>query len=84
MIAWIYKYILRMLGTLINLFNGKKYNVMRNRVDSNNFSIQEFYIGVLIVALIIFLLPTLAMFYFVAFIQLLIIILAQQIILLIL
>ena len=76
MIAWIYKYILRMLGTLINLFNGKKYNVMRNRVDSNNFSIQEFYIGVLIVALIIFLLPTLAMFYFVAFIQLLIIILA--------
>ena len=75
-IAWIYKYILRMLGTLINLFNGKKYNVMRNRVDSNNFSIQEFYIGVLIVALIIFLLPTLAMFYFVAFIQLLIIILA--------
>jgi phosphatidylinositol glycan class Q protein len=73
-----------MLGTLINLFNGKKYNVMRNRVDSNNFSIQEFYIGVLIVALIIFLLPTLAMFYFVAFIQLLIIILAQQIILLIL
>jgi phosphatidylinositol glycan class Q protein len=74
-IAWIYKYILRMLGTLINLFNGKKYNVMRNRVDSNNFSIQEFYIGVLIVALIIFLLPTLAMFYFVAFIQLLIIIL---------
>jgi len=83
-IAWIYKYILRMLGTLINLFNGKKYNVMRNRVDSNNFSIQEFYIGVLIVALIIFLLPTLAMFYFVAFIQLLIIILAQQIILLIL
>lgn len=38
-VAWIYNYILNMLGTLINLFNGKKFNVMRNRVDSNNFSI---------------------------------------------
>ena len=38
-IAYIYKNILKMLGTLINLFNGKKYNVMRQRVDANNFSI---------------------------------------------
>lgn len=38
-VAWIYNYILRMLGTLINLFNGKKFNVMRNRVDSNAFSL---------------------------------------------
>ena len=69
-VAWIYNYILKFLRTLINLFNGKKFNVMRNRTDSNNFSIQEFYLGVLIVALIIFLLPTLAMFYFLAFIKL--------------
>jgi len=69
-VAWIYNYILKFLRTLINLFNGKKFNVMRNRIDSNNFSIQEFYLGVLIVALIIFLLPTLAMFYFLAFIKL--------------
>ena len=73
-----------MLGTLINLFNGKKYNVMRQRVDCNNFSIQEFYIGVLIVALIIFLLPTLAMYYFISFIQVVIVVLAYQIFLIIL
>ena len=68
-VAYIYNYILKFLITLINLFNGKKFNIMRNRVDSNNFSIQEFYLGVLIVALILFLLPTLAMFYFLAFIK---------------
>ena len=72
-----------MLRTLINLFNGKKFNVMRNRVDSNAFSLQEFYLGVLIVALIIFLLPTLAMFYFLAFIKLVISVLGLQICLLI-
>jgi len=59
-----------MLITLINLFSGKKFNVMRKRVDSNNFTIQEFYLGIIIVALIVFLLPTIAMFYFVAFIRL--------------
>lgn len=82
-VAWIYNYILKMLRTLINLFNGKKFNVMRNRVDSNNFSLQEFYLGVLIVALIIFLLPTLAAFYFLAFIKLVISVLGLQICLLI-
>ena len=59
-----------MLGTLINLFNGKKYNIMRQRVDSNKFDLSEFYIGVLIVALIIFLLPTLAIYYFADFLVL--------------
>jgi phosphatidylinositol N-acetylglucosaminyltransferase subunit Q len=82
-IAWIYNYILMMLRTLINLFSGKKFNVMRNRIDSNNFSIQEFYLGVLIVALIIFLLPTLAMFYFLAFIKVVISVLVMQICLLV-
>ena len=75
-VAWLYNFILKMLKTLINLFNGKKFNVMRNRVDYNHFSIQEFYLGVLIVALIIFLLPTLAMFYFLAFIKLVVSVLA--------
>lgn len=38
-VAYIYKNILKMLGTLFNLFNGKKFNIMRNRVDANDFSI---------------------------------------------
>lgn len=83
-VAYIYNYILSMLITLINLFNGKKFNVMRSRVDSNNFTIQEFYLGIIIVALILFLLPTIAMFYFVAFIRLMLSVLVMQICLLIL
>ena len=31
--AIVYKYILNMMGTLIRLFGGKKYNVLRKRVD---------------------------------------------------
>jgi phosphatidylinositol glycan class Q protein len=72
-----------MLRTLINLFGGKKYNVMRRRVDANNFSLQEIYLGVVMMALIIFLLPTLAMFYFLAFVRLIISVLAMQIALLV-
>lgn len=82
-VAYIYNNILSMLITLLNLFNGKKFNVMRNRVDSHNFTIQEFYLGVMMVALIIFLLPTLAMFYFLAFIKQMISVLFMQICLLI-
>jgi len=74
-VAYIYRCILRMLWTLHHLFNGNKYNVMRQRVDANSFNIQEFYLGVLIAALIIFLLPTLAMYYFMAFIALVLVVL---------
>ena len=74
-VAYIYKQIMRMLQTLHHLFNGNKYNVMRQRVDANSFNIQEFYLGILIAALILFLLPTLAMYYFAAFIALVLVVL---------
>jgi len=32
-VAMMYSYILEMLVTLINLFSGKKFNVLKNRVD---------------------------------------------------
>lgn len=32
-----YKFIIQMMITLIRLFGGRKYNVIRKRVDSNNF-----------------------------------------------
>jgi phosphatidylinositol glycan class Q protein len=34
-----YTFILQMTGTLFRVFNGKKYNVLRKRDDSNNFQI---------------------------------------------
>lgn len=81
--AVVYKYLLEMFGTLMRLFRGKKYNVLRKRLDGNNFQIQELYLGVLIVSMIIFLAPTIAMYYYVCFITLILSILILQTVLLI-
>ena len=64
----IYKYFLRMSATLFKLFLGSKFNVIRQRVDSNHFQIQEMYLGVLMITLVIFLTPTIAMYYYFCFI----------------
>jgi phosphatidylinositol glycan class Q protein len=82
MIAIAYKYTLRMIGTLIMLFRGKKFNIISKRVESNNFTIQELYLGVVIVTLLIFLTPTIAMYYYICFILIIVSVLIVQIILL--
>jgi len=80
--AAVYKYILEMMGTLIRLFRGKKYNILRKRIDQNNFLLQELYLGVLIVSLIFFLTPTIAMYYYTCFITIILSIMIMQIFLL--
>jgi len=77
-----YKFILQMSGTLFRVFKGVKHNVLRKRDDSNHFQIQELYLGVLIVTLIIFLTPTIAMYYYMCFIFIIVSILIDQILLL--
>ena len=69
-----------MMGTLYGLFRGKKYNVLRKRADANNYSVAELYLGVLIITLSIFLLPTVAMFYFYVFISIILNVLALQLV----
>lgn len=66
--AAVYKYILKMMGTSIRLFRGMRYNVLRNRIEPHNFSVSELCLGVLIVSLNIFLAPTIAMYYYMCFI----------------
>jgi phosphatidylinositol glycan class Q protein len=39
LIAAAYKHLLLMMGTLVRLFRGKKYNIISKRVESNSFSI---------------------------------------------
>lgn len=68
------------MGTLYKLFRGKKYNVLRKRADANNYSVAELYLGVLIITLSIFLLPTVAMFYFYVFISIILNVLALQLV----
>ena len=82
--ASIYNITLNMMKTLIGLFRGKKYNVMRERYDANEFQVEELYIGVLVFTLIIFLLPTVAIFYFYVFISIILRILAYQLLLILL
>lgn len=71
-----------MTGTLFRLFKGVKYNVLRKRVVSSDFQIQELYLGVLMITLIIFQTPTIALYYYFCFIFIIVSILLDQILLL--
>jgi phosphatidylinositol glycan class Q protein len=68
----IYWYTISMLSTLMRLFRGRKFNTIRGRDDSNSFNVAEMYLGVMIVVIAVFLLPTLAIFYYYAFISIII------------
>jgi len=76
--AGIYRSMLEMLGTQLKLFRGRKFNTIRGRDDSNVFQVHELYLGVLIVTLSLFLLPTVAFYYFYGFIGTILSVLALQ------
>ena len=70
--ACMYRNMLGMMSTLLKLFRGKKFNTIRERDDENEFTVSELYTGILMTTLIIFLLPTIAMYYFYVFISIVI------------
>ncbi|SCV02205.1 LANO_0F15940g1_1 [Lachancea nothofagi CBS 11611] len=61
--AKMYHWQLHVMRTLLYLFYGKKRNVLRNRVDSNHFELDQLLMGTLFFTILIFLLPTLSLFY---------------------
>lgn len=70
----IYNNQVKILMSLFQLFRGKKYNVLRNRIDNLNiysardsFDNVQFLMGTLIFMVLIFLLPTVFAFYFMFF-----------------
>ena len=77
--ALMYSRSLKMLRMLYKLFRGRKYNIIRARDDSSNFGINELYLGVLIITLIIFLLPTIAIYYYYAFISIILMVMFLQV-----
>lgn len=77
----IYWYILSMLSTQMKLFRGRKFNTLRNRDDSCSFNVSEMYLGVMVVSISLFLLPTLAIFYYYAFISILLSVMVLQLLL---
>jgi phosphatidylinositol glycan class Q protein len=52
------------LSALWKLFRGKKQNVLRGRIDSCDYDVDQLLLGTLLFALVFFLFPTLAAYYF--------------------
>nr|XP_057904466.1 phosphatidylinositol N-acetylglucosaminyltransferase subunit Q isoform X2 [Doryrhamphus excisus] len=53
------------LASLWRLFRGKKWNVLRQRVDSCSYDVDQLFIGTLLFTILLFLLPTTALYYLV-------------------
>ena len=53
------------IKTLYHLFRGKKRNVVKNRIDSESFELDQLLLGTIFFVILIFLYPTFLSFYFV-------------------
>lgn len=63
--ARLYRLQMYALGSLWRLFRGKKWNVLRERVDSAVYDINQLFVGTLLFTVLLFLLPTTGLYYFV-------------------
>ncbi|XP_013417502.1 phosphatidylinositol N-acetylglucosaminyltransferase subunit Q [Lingula anatina] len=61
--AKLYNLQVSVLGSLWRLFRGKKWNVLRHRVDSASYDVDQLFIGTLLFTILLFLLPTTALYY---------------------
>lgn len=61
--ARIYHWQLTILISLFHLFRGKKHNVLRNRIDSCDYDLDQLLVGTILFTLLAFLLPTVMVFY---------------------
>ncbi|KAL8341470.1 hypothetical protein RB601_005571 [Gaeumannomyces tritici] len=61
--ARIYHWQLTILVSLFHLFRGKKHNVLRNRIDSCAYDLDQLLVGTILFTLLFFLLPTVVVFY---------------------
>ncbi|KAG6035972.1 hypothetical protein E4U41_005858 [Claviceps citrina] len=61
--ARIYHWQLTILRSLFHLFRGKKHNVLRNRIDSCDYDLDQLLVGTILFTLLFFLLPTVVVFY---------------------
>ncbi|XP_022110711.1 phosphatidylinositol N-acetylglucosaminyltransferase subunit Q-like [Acanthaster planci] len=59
----IYRLQLTGLLALSRLFRGKKWNVLRKRVDTCNYDVDQLFIGTLLFTILLFLFPTTLLFY---------------------
>ena len=61
--ARIFHWQLTIIFSLFHLFRGKKHNVLRNRIDSCDYDLDQLLLGTILFTLLFFLLPTVIVFY---------------------
>ena len=63
--AKLYSYQVSALMSLARLFMGRKYNVLKNRIDSCDYDASQLLLGTVLFTILLFLLPTTSMYYFI-------------------
>ncbi|EEY17502.1 phosphatidylinositol N-acetylglucosaminyltransferase subunit GPI1 [Verticillium alfalfae VaMs.102] len=61
--ARIFHWQLTILISLFHLFRGKKHNILRNRIDSCDYDLDQLLVGTILFTVLFFLLPTVVVFY---------------------
>ncbi|RHZ77639.1 hypothetical protein Glove_174g122 [Diversispora epigaea] len=61
--AKIFNWQLTILYSLFNLFQGKKWNTLRSRIDSCDYDLDQLLLGTILFTLLTFLFPTVAVYY---------------------
>ncbi|KIJ60657.1 hypothetical protein HYDPIDRAFT_98307 [Hydnomerulius pinastri MD-312] len=59
----IYRHILMLIGSLWNLFRGKRYNALRNRTDPWDYDVDQLLLGTILFTLAAHLFPTVLVYY---------------------
>lgn len=61
--AKVYRNTLLLFLSLSRLFRGRKYNVLRHRVDHEDYDTSQLFLGTILFTILLFLLPTIAAYY---------------------
>ncbi|KAI0772949.1 Gpi1-domain-containing protein [Trametes elegans] len=61
--ATVFSQQLSLAGSLWNLFRGKRYNVLRNRIDTWDYELDQLLLGTILFTLLAFLYPTVLTYY---------------------
>lgn len=61
--ARIFNWQLSIIISLFHLFRGKKRNILRNRIDSCDYDLDQLLLGTILFTVLFFLLPTVIVFY---------------------
>ncbi|KAI0718601.1 Gpi1-domain-containing protein [Cerioporus squamosus] len=61
--ATVFRQQLSLAGSLWNLFRGKRYNVLRNRIDTWDYDLDQLLLGTILFTLLAFLYPTVLTYY---------------------